>query len=345
MNLLKSYKLNFLFRTILLSFTAIIIFLAAGLWISTVLLVKPINRISRHAVSFMSQNGNINGMSECVSKIKKLDIHTGDEVQNLYISFSNMTENTVKNIIDINRMQQERLQMMQKYNAELEKKVEERTRDLKLEKERSESLLLNILPKEIAAELTENPNKTIAKSYPNATVLFTDIVGFTNMSGKMSAQNVVKMLNLMVTLFDERAKKCGIEKIKTIGDAYMAATGLTENPDNDGASKMIEFARGLLNDVASFNADYKTNILIRIGINTGNLVAGVIGKSKFIYDIWGDTVNVASRMESTGEPMKIHVSETTHAQTKASFSYSEPVEVTVKGKGEMKTYFVNDSAG
>ena len=149
----------------------------------------------------------------------------------------------------------------------------------------------------------------------------------------------------MVTRFDERAKKCGIEKIKTIGDAYMAATGLTENPDNDGASKMIEFARGLLNDVASFNADYKTNILIRIGINTGNLVAGVIGKSKFIYDIWGDTVNVASRMESTGEPMKIHVSETTHAQTKARFSYSEPVEVTVKGKGEMKTYFVNDSAG
>lgn len=345
MNLLKSYKLNFLFRTILLSFIAIIIFLAAGLWISTILLVKPINRISRHAVSFMSQNGNIKGMSECVSKIKKLDIHTGDEVQNLYISFSNMTENTVKNIIDINRMQQERLQMMQKYNAELEKKVEERTRDLKLEKERSESLLLNILPKEIATELTENPNKTIAKSYPNATVLFTDIVGFTNMSGKMSAQNVVKMLNLMVTRFDERAKKFGIEKIKTIGDAYMAATGLTENPVNDGASKMIEFARGLLNDVASFNADYKTNILIRIGINTGNLVAGVIGKSKFIYDIWGDTVNVASRMESTGEPMKIHVSESTHAQTKASFSYSEPVEVTVKGKGEMKTYFVNDSAG
>lgn len=123
----------------------------------------------------------------------------------------------------------------------------------------------------------------------------------------------------------------------------MAATGLTENPDNDGASKMIEFALGLLSDVASFNADYKTNILIRIGINTGNLVAGVIGKSKFIYDIWGDTVNVASRMESTGEPMKIHISESTHAQTKGSFSYSEPVEVTVKGKGEMKTYFVNDS--
>ncbi len=233
-----------------------------------------------------------------------------------------------------------KIHQMKRYQIELEQKVAERTRELKIASEKAEHLLLNILPKPIAAELTEHPDTTIAKSYPNATVLFTDIVGFTKMSGTMTAKNVVAMLNLMVSRFDERAKKMGIEKIKTIGDAYMAAIGLTENEDTTGAAKMIEFAKGLLCDVESLNAQYKTNLQIRVGINTGELVAGVIGKSKFIYDIWGDTVNVASRMESTGEPMKIHVSETTHAQTKNAVSYSASIDVEVKGKGLMKTYYV-----
>ena len=225
-------------------------------------------------------------------------------------------------------------------NRKLEDTVRERTKELREEKNRSESLLLNILPEEIAKELTAHPDRTIAKSYPNATVLFTDIVGFTKMSGNMTAENVVAMLNLMISRFDERAKKMGIEKIKTIGDAYMAAVGLTEVADTTGAAKMIEFAKGLISDVDAFNALYHTNIKIRLGINTGELVAGVIGKSKFIYDIWGDTVNVASRMESTGEPMRIHVSESTHAQTARHFAYGEGIEVEVKGKGLMKTYYL-----
>ncbi|MBQ9206232.1 MAG: hypothetical protein IJ158_05910 [Treponema sp.] len=225
-------------------------------------------------------------------------------------------------------------------NRKLEDTVRERTKELREEKNRSESLLLNILPEEIAKELTAHPDRTIAKSYPNATVLFTDIVGFTKMSGNMTAENVVAMLNLMISRFDERAKKMGIEKIKTIGDAYMAAVGLTEVADTTGAAKMIEFAKGLISDVDAFNALYHTNIKIRLGINTGELVAGVIGKSKFIYDIWGDTVNVASRMESTGEPMRIHVSESTHAQTARHFAYGEGIELEVKGKGQMKTYYL-----
>ncbi|WP_294427851.1 adenylate/guanylate cyclase domain-containing protein [uncultured Treponema sp.] len=233
-----------------------------------------------------------------------------------------------------------KIRKMRRYQIELEQKVEERTHDLKLEKEKSESLLLNILPAEVAKELTEHPNQTIAKKFPNVTVLFTDIVGFTKMSDGMSAEAVVTMLNKMISKFDERAKREGIEKIKTIGDAYMAATGLTEEKNNDGAKKMIKYARGLLEDVKAFNESSPVKIQIRLGINSGNLVAGVIGKSKFIYDIWGDTVNVASRMESTGEPMKIHVTESTYAQTKDTFTYSEGVEVEVKGKGEMKTYFL-----
>ena len=225
-------------------------------------------------------------------------------------------------------------------NKKLESTVKERTKELEAEKNRSERLLLNILPKEIAQELTAHPNRTLAKEYPNVTVLFTDIVGFTKISGEMTAEEVVTMLNKMFSMFDERAQREGIEKIKTIGDAYMAAAGLTPERSNYGAAKMIRFAQGLLDDVRTFNETSPIKLQIRLGINSGALVAGVIGKTKFIYDIWGDTVNVASRMESTGLPMKIHVTETTKAQTAGLFQYSENTEIDVKGKGMMKTYFL-----
>ena len=225
-------------------------------------------------------------------------------------------------------------------NKKLENVVKERTQELEAEKNRSESLLLNILPKEIAKELSEHPDRIIAKEYPNVTVLFTDIVGFTKLSGEMTAEEVVTMLNKMFSMFDERAQREGIEKIKTIGDAYMAAAGLSQDKDNDGAAKMIRFAKGLLDDVNVFNEKSDTKLMLRLGINSGPLVAGVIGKTKFIYDIWGDTVNVASRMESTGLPMKVHVTETTKVQTEEMFDYSENTEIDVKGKGMMKTYFL-----
>ena len=225
-------------------------------------------------------------------------------------------------------------------NQKLEKTVKERTKELEAEKNRSENLLLNILPKEIAKELTEHPERTIAKEYPNVTVLFTDIVGFTKISGEMTAEEVVTMLNKMFTMFDERAQREGIEKIKTIGDAYMAAAGLTEEEYNDGALKMMRFAKGLLEDVQAFNETSNIKLLIRLGVNSGPVVAGVIGKTKFIYDIWGDTVNVASRMESTGHPMRIHVTETTKDQTISRFQYSANTEIDVKGKGVMKTFFL-----
>ena len=138
---------------------------------------------------------------------------------------------------------------------------------------------------------------------------------------------------------DERAKKEHIEKIKTIGDAYMAAIFNADN-DPDAAKRCIHYARGMLQDLETFNKEEGTHFTMRIGINTGSVVAGVIGKTKFIYDIWGDSVNVASRMESTGIAGKIHVSERIYLLTKDSFSYSEPVTVEVKGKGLMKTYFL-----
>ena len=225
-------------------------------------------------------------------------------------------------------------------NKKLETTVKERTKELEAEKNRSERLLLNILPKKIAKELTAHPGSTIAKQYPNVTVLFTDIVGFTKISGGMQAEEVVTMLNKLFSMFDERAQREGIEKIKTIGDSYMAAAGLTPEKENDGAGQMIRFAQGLLEDVRAFNETSPVKLEIRLGINSGSLVAGVIGKTKFIYDIWGDTVNVASRMESTGVSMKIHVTENTKAQTSDLFQYSENTEIDVKGKGLMKTYFL-----
>lgn len=156
----------------------------------------------------------------------------------------------------------------------------------------------------------------------------------------MKAEEVVTMLNQLISKFDERAKRENIEKIKTVGDAYMAAVGLSDQSSVDDVVRMIKFAQGLIEDVLDYNKEHDSQLQIRLGIHSGNLVAGVIGKLKFIYDIWGDTVNVASRMESTGKPMKIHVTDTTYALTKDFFDYSEEAEIEVKGKGKMKTYFV-----
>ncbi len=232
------------------------------------------------------------------------------------------------------------IEMMEKYQKELETTVDERTQELRVANEKAEHLLLNILPENVACELAEDPEKTISMRYPNATVLFTDVVNFTQMTSTMSAESTVNMLNRMITMFDERAEREGIEKIKTIGDAYMAASGLTEDADNDGACRMVRFAKGLLEDIEEFNKTADFPIEIRIGINSGELVAGVIGKIKFIYDIWGDTVNVASRMESTGTAMKIHITKKTYEQIKDKYSYTEKVEDDIKGKGRMRGYYV-----
>ena len=208
--------------------------------------------------------------------------------------------------------------------------------ELDVERAKSEALILNILPSSIADRLKSSPG-AIADGFPEVTVLFADIVGFTKMSARMSPQDVVRALNEMFSTFDDLADSLGIEKIKTIGDAYMAVAGL--RGDKDHAHTIAEMALGMVRSVAKFNR-FDEPINVRIGIHTGPAVAGVIGKKKFIYDVWGDTVNIASRMESHGLPGEVHVTEATHALLESDYDFEARGEIEVKGKGMMRTWFL-----
>jgi len=205
--------------------------------------------------------------------------------------------------------------------------------ELESERSKSDQLLLNILPEEVAADLKED-GQTEARQYASASVLFADQVGFTQFAGRVSPEELVATLNEIFTAFDVIAKRHGIEKIRTIGDSYMAASGVpVENPDHAAA-----MARAALEMIGFI--DSHAEVEFRIGINSGPLVAGVVGTSKFQYDIWGDTVNTASRMESSGEPRKIQISETTHDLICDQFICDPRGSVEIKGKGEMRTWYL-----
>lgn len=204
--------------------------------------------------------------------------------------------------------------------------------------EQSDHLLLNILPKAIAERL-KLQSQTIADSFEDATVLFADIVGFTQLSARISATELVQRLNEIFSTFDRLAQQHGLEKIKTIGDAYMVVGGLP-TPRADHAEAIAEMALDMQQEIRHFKRDDGEPLLIRIGINSGPVVAGVIGLQKFIYDLWGDTVNTASRMESQGLPGCIQVTATTYERLREKFIFEERGVLQVKGKGEMVTYFL-----
>jgi class 3 adenylate cyclase len=234
-------------------------------------------------------------------------------------------------------------------------KIEESERDRQVKLARfqeQEKILHNILPAQIADRIVSG-EKTIADSHEHVSVFFSDIVGFTKLSQQVSAQELVGMLNGIFTQFDQLARKHGLEKIKTIGDAYMAVCGAPISMDNH-AERTALFAL----DVAELMNNYQTELLgkvsVRIGLHSGSVVAGIIGENKFAYDMWGDAVNTASRMESHGEAGKIHVSEefkhavetlhatSSHAETlhATSLQFIGRGEMDIKGKGIMNTYFL-----
>ncbi len=209
---------------------------------------------------------------------------------------------------------------------------------IEAERAKSEALLLNILPPPIAKRLKSGEN-VIADSFSAVTILFADIVGFTNLSTIISPQEIVFLLNEIFTAFDQIASQLGLEKIKTIGDCYMVVSGLPE-PRPDHAEALAKMGLAMLQTIKKLNTDYQTSLRMRIGINSGPVVAGVIGRSKFIYDLWGDAVNTASRMESHGKADAIQISESTYELLKNHFILEPRGEIEVKGKGLMPTWWL-----
>jgi class 3 adenylate cyclase len=207
---------------------------------------------------------------------------------------------------------------------------------LKLEQEKSEKLLLNILPGPVAERLKAS-SQTIADGFADVTVMFADIVNFTQVAEGMSPNQVFSVLNRIFSSFDELAEKYGLEKIKTIGDAYMVAGGLNEGSTQytDAIADMAIEMREILHRDFTVNS---AHLEVRIGIGTGPVVAGVVGKRKFIYDLWGDTVNIASRITSEGTPGMIHVDATTYRRLRERFDFGEPQSIHLKGKGNMPVH-------
>jgi class 3 adenylate cyclase len=203
---------------------------------------------------------------------------------------------------------------------------------------RSEELLLNILPPSIARRLQQGGG-TIADGFPGVTVLFADIVGFTRLAGRLPPERIVAMLNELFCTFDDLADQLGLEKIKTIGDCYMVAGGLPE-PLPDHADRVAQMALAMLATVEALARRTGEAISVRIGLHSGPVVAGVIGKRKFIYDLWGDTVNIASRMESHGLPGTIQLTAASRALLDGKYRLQRRGTIDVKGKGEMETWLL-----
>ena len=216
---------------------------------------------------------------------------------------------------------------------EAHEREQEYLAEIESEREKSDSLLLNVLPEEIAQRLKQGEN-TIADS-----VLFADVVDFTRLSAAIALEQVIGLLNEVFSAFDRLTEKHGLEKIKTIGDAYMMVGGLP-TPREDHAEAIAEMALDMQEEIERYNAQHGSSVQIRIGINSGPVVAGVIGTKKFIYDLWGDTVNTASRMESHGIEGSIQLTQATRELVRDKYELQERGVIEVKGKGLMTTYFL-----
>lgn len=213
---------------------------------------------------------------------------------------------------------------------------------LEEERQRSEHLLLNVLPATIADRL-KGGEEGIAEAFPEVSVLFSDIVGFTKMSARVGAKQVVDMLNEVFGLLDKLAVKHGVEKIKTIGDCYMVAAGVPDRSPTH-TQQIAAFSLEMQATIKDYAAKSGRDINMRTGIHTGTVVAGIVGTTKFSYDLWGDVVNIASRMESTGEPGQIQVSDAVRIRLQDDFNFDARGEVEIRGKGPMHTWYLTGRA-
>ncbi len=216
-------------------------------------------------------------------------------------------------------------------------------RQLEEEQKKSDKLLLNILPGSIADRLKQG-EEVIVDSFASVTVLFADLVGFSQLAARLSPNELVRSLNDVFSRFDRLARECGLEKIKTIGDAYMAVAGVPERCQNH-AERAADMALAMQDEILSFNRQTGHSLKVRIGLHSGPVVAGVIGTHKFTYDLWGDTVNIASRMESHGHPSAIQVSENTERILRDTFLFITRGRIQIKGQGELMTYLLGGKLG
>lgn len=236
---------------------------------------------------------------------------------------------------------QEQTKQLQECVGRLQNEIQERQRAelaLRIAKKKSDHLLLNILPAAIVENLKKGAGSA-AERFDSATVLFADLVDFTSMAARTSPLELVSLLNQIFSRFDQLTEKHGLEKIKTIGDAYMVAGGLPI-PRLDHLEAIANMALDMQSAIGDFKTDLDRPFQIRIGIHTGPVVAGVIGTKKFTYDLWGDTVNVAFRMESQGLPGYIQVTAAIYDRLKDEYVFEERGTINVKGKGEMITYWL-----
>jgi class 3 adenylate cyclase len=211
---------------------------------------------------------------------------------------------------------------------------------LQVAQEKSEQLLLNILPKSIAERMKKGETN-IADSFSDVTVLLADLVGFTTLSAHIRPEQIVQLLNEIFSAFDLLTEKHGLEKIKTIGDAYMVAGGISL-PRLDHVEASAELAFAMQAEIQRINYDYGTSVQMRIGICTGPVVAGVIGHKRFAYDLWGETVNLACRLESTAEAGKIQIAECTRERLKDKYQFASKHRVDLKGHGDFSAYWLEN---
>ncbi|TGK05004.1 GAF domain-containing protein [Leptospira semungkisensis] len=249
---------------------------------------------------------------------------------------------TLANYVAIGVDNADAYRTLSKRNKELKdslEKIEELNKNIEEERQKSENLLLNILPRSIADRL-KGGEGVIADYFPSSTVLFADIVGFSKLTTKIKTPTrLVEILNRIFTEFDVIADKYKLEKIKTIGDCYMLAGGIPVITE-DHADKAAQAALDMIRRLDELKPELEFEFNVRIGLHTGEVVAGVIGKNKFVYDLWGDSVNTASRMESHGSTGRIHVSEAVYLSLKDKYSFEDRSIIEVKGKGPMHTYFL-----
>ncbi|REG83454.1 adenylate/guanylate cyclase domain-containing protein [Algoriphagus antarcticus] len=300
------------------------------------------------------ENSSLSGAftKERIEILQVMATQTAISLQNaMLLESTNQLNDKLIQEVEVRKEVEENLRLNEKrleeYNSNLESKVKERTFDLQNEKGKSDELLLNILPLYIARELKEKGSAE-SKKYESVTVLFTDFKGFSIIAEQMNAVDLVSEIDFCFKEFDRIVQKHGIEKIKTIGDSYMAAGGIpvaNSTHPFDVINAAIEI-RDFIEDHKERNrGENKPIFELRIGIHTGNVVAGIVGLNKFAYDIWGDTVNLASRMESSSEAGKINISGATYELIKDHFACSHRGKVLAKNKGEVDMYFVERLEG